>query len=47
MWCLILLLLYSLVVCANRCSEECFLYGTAGDSEDEIMEPRERSPEKV
>jgi hypothetical protein len=35
MWYLILLLLSSLVGCANRYSEECFLWGKAGGTGDD------------
>jgi hypothetical protein len=47
MWHLILLLLFPLVGCVNRYSEECFLQGREGGTGDEFMAPRGRWPEKV
>jgi hypothetical protein len=47
MWHLILLLLSSLVGCANHYSEGYFLKGRAGGTGDEFMEPRGQWPEKV
>jgi hypothetical protein len=44
---LILLLLSSLVGCANRCSEECFLWVRARGTGDEFMGPRGWWPKKV
>jgi hypothetical protein len=41
MWYLVLL--FSLEGYANRCSEECFLYGSAKGTVDELMEFMERA----
>jgi hypothetical protein len=47
MWYLILLFLSSVLGSANGCSEGRFLYGGAGGTKVEFMEPRGRLPEKV